>query len=267
MTSHFCRYVRGVMSGPQSFQSSFQLLPEELDSIIDAGEAFTRKKSDRTTTVGVLKGRVFGFGQDLLIKRFNFRGLLDFAFRSLFFSRAKRLWNINQRLFARGLPVPRPVCYLRPSFRRKNSFFISSLIENAQNLGYIYKRGLFREPEKLAVVLGKAISAWHMAGAVHGDLKWSNIMLQSNADLINIFFIDLDQAKLYSTPKIRGIAKDLARFYRYGLELGAEEWVRSEFFPAYREMLPAAIKNKVDLVRIKEKAYKNWNKKRRRKII
>jgi len=267
MTSHFCRYLRGVMSGSQSFQSSFQLLPEDLDSIIGKGGAFILAKHDRTTTVGILKGRVLGFGQDLLIKRFNSRGFLDFVFRSLFFSRAKRLWNINQRLFARGLPVPRPVCYFRPSFRRKNSFFISSLIENSRNLGDIYKRGLFREPEKFAVVLGKAISAWHMAGAVHGDLKWSNIMMQSNADQINIFFIDLDQAKLYGTPKIRGIEKDLSRFYRYGLELGAEEWVESEFFPAYMEMLPSVIKNRVDLVRVKEKTRKNWDKKKRRKSI
>lgn len=254
------------MSGSQASQNSLQLRPEDLDAIIDKGEAFTLKKHDRTITVGALRGSVLGFGQDLLVKRFNFRGLLDCAFRSLFLSRAKRLWNINQRLFARGLPVPRPVCYVRPSFHRKNSFFISSLIENAQNLGYIYKRGLFSEPEKLAAVLSKAISTWHMAGAVHGDLKWSNIMLQSNADVITIYFIDLDQAKLYSTPKISGIEKDLARFYRYGLELGAEEWVRSEFLPAYRGMLPAAIKNKVDLDRVREKACKHWNKKRQ-KII
>jgi tRNA A-37 threonylcarbamoyl transferase component Bud32 len=245
------------MSGPQSFQGNFQLLPEDLDSIIDKGGTFTLKKHDQATTVGFLKGGVFGSGQDLLIKRFNSRGLLDFAFRSLFFSRAKRLWDINQRLFSRGLPVPRPVCYFRPSFRRKSSFFISSFIEDSQNLGDIYKQGFFREPEKFAVVLGKAISAWHMAGAVHGDLKWSNIMLQSNADRINIFFVDLDQAKLYSTPKIRGIEKDLSRFYRYGLELGAEEWVKSDFFPAYMEMLPAVIKNRIDLARVKEKACKN----------
>ena len=267
MTSHFCRYLKDVMSGQQSFQSSFPLLPEDLDSLINERGAFTLVKHDRTTTVGILKGSVLGSGQDLLVKRFNFRGLPDFALRSLFFSRAKRLWSINQRLFAKGLPVPRPVCYFKSSFRLKNSFFISSLIENSQNLGYIYKLGLFREPQKLAVVLGKAISAWHMAGAVHGDLKWSNIMLQSNADRINIFFIDLDQAKLYSTPKIRGIVKDLSRFYRYGLELRAEEWVNSEFFPAYMEMLPAVIKNRLDLVRVKEKARKDWDKKRLRKSI
>jgi len=106
-----------------------------------------------------------------------------------------------------------------------------------------------------------------MAGAVHGDLKWSNIMVQSNAGPINIFFIDLDQAKLYSTPRIRGIEKDLSRFYCYGLELGAEEWVMSEFFPAYMEMLPDVIKNRVDLVRVKGKALKKWDKKKRRKII
>lgn len=267
MTSHFCRYLRGVMSIPQSFQSSFQLLPEDLDSIIDKGESFTLEKHDRTTTVGVLKGSSLGLGQDLLVKRFNFRGLPDFALRSLFFSRARRLWNINKRLFAKGLPVPRPVCYFRPSFRQKNSFFISSLIEDSRNLGYIYKQGFFREPQKLAVELARAISAWHMAGAVHGDLKWSNIMLRYNADKTNIFFIDLDQAKLYSTPKIRGIVKDLARFYRYGLELGAEEWVNSEFFPAYMEMLPAEIINRVNLVLVKEMANKNRDKKKRRKVI
>jgi len=145
------------MSGPQSFHSSFQLLPEDLDSVIDKDGAFTLVKHDRATTVGILNGRALGFGQDMLIKRFNSRGLLDFAFRSLFFSRARRLWKINQRLSERGLPVPRPVCYFRPSFRRKNSFFISSLIEGSRSLGDIYKRGLVREPQKLAAVLGKAI--------------------------------------------------------------------------------------------------------------
>ncbi|MBI5632853.1 MAG: hypothetical protein HZA15_05180 [Nitrospirae bacterium] len=254
------------MSGPRAIQRNFQLLPEVLDSVIDKREAFTLVKHDRTTTVGILKGGLLGFRQDLIVKRFNFRGLLDFAVRSLFFVRAKRLWNINHRLFAQGLPVPRPICYAGPSFRWKSSFFISSLIENSHNLGYIYKRGLFREPEKLALALAKAIAAWHVAGAVHGDLKWSNIMLQRDAELINIFFIDLDQAKLFRTPKIKGIVKDLTRFYRYGLELGAEEWVNSEFFPAYRKMLPAAIINKVDLIFIREKASENWNKKRQRNL-
>jgi hypothetical protein len=241
-------------------------LPEDLESIIDKGEAFTLKKHDRTATVGVLDGRIFGLGQDLLVKRFNYRGIADFALRRFFSGRASRLWDINQRLFAKGLPVPRPIGYLETSLGRKNSFFISALVENSSNLADVHLQGLFREPQRLGAILGKTLAAWHMAGAVHGDLKWSNIMLQRNDELLNIFFVDLDQAKLYSSPKIKGIIKDLVRFCRYGLELGAEEWVRSDFFPAYCDMLPGQIKAEIDLFYIQNKAKKEWERKGRRRL-
>ena len=264
MTSHFCRSLRDVTTGPQTFQSNFRLLEEDLDSIINKGDSFTVKKHD-LTTVGVLDGHIFGFGHDLLIKRFNYRGLLDFAVRRIFSGRAERLWNISQRLFADGLPVPQPLGYVEPSRWRKNSFFISSVIENSLNLADVYKQGLFSEPQRLAAILAGTLSAWHMAGAVHGDLKWSNILMQKNGDVISFFLVDLDSAKLYARPEVKGIRKDLIRFYRYGLELGAEEWVRTEFLPAYREKLAGHIKDKIDLLDLGTRARKDWERKRRRR--
>lgn len=261
MTSHFYRVLKNRATGPISFPSNVRLLQKDLDSLINAGESFTLTKHD-ITTVGVLDGHVFGLEQDLLIKRFNDRGIIDYIARRLLKSRARRLWDITQRLSDKGLPVPRPLGFLEPSLLRRNSFFISSFIENSSNLADVYKQGLFKDPRSIAAVLGKTLSAWHMAGAVHGDLKWSNILMQNTIDGISFFLVDLDNARLYPKPRIRGITRDLVRFYRYGLELGAEEWVRSEFLPSYLGMLDRDVGNRIDVMRIRVKARKDWERKR-----
>lgn len=236
------------------------LLPDDLDSIIDSGKSFSLKKHDLSTTVGIMSGSIFGLSHDLLVKRFNYKGFFDFLFKTIFGSRARFLWDINLRLYEKGLPVPMPIAYVEPSFKQKNSFYFSSVIYNSDSLGNIYKKGLFNESEELAKVLGKTIAKWHLSGVVHGDLKWSNILLQKNADGYRFFLIDLDRSKLYPEPSIKGMIKDLSRFYRYGLELGADEWVDSKFLPTYMAMLPDEIKAKFDLTFVKERAWRDWYK-------
>src|SRR3990172_8386338 len=147
--------------------ADFLSIAEELDPVIAGAEYFCLKKHDLSTTVGVIKGEIFGLPHDIMVKRFNYKGLLNFLFKKIFGSRARRLWYINMKLYERGLPVAVPFAYLEPSFRRKNSFYLSSFIENSDNLGNIYKRGLFIEHGKIALILGQAIAQWHAAGAVH----------------------------------------------------------------------------------------------------
>jgi tRNA A-37 threonylcarbamoyl transferase component Bud32 len=242
-------------------QSFSLLLPDDLNSILEKGESFLLKKHDFSTTVGILRGNDFGLSCDLLVKRFNYRGFFDFLVHKLFNSRAKRLWNRNLRLHRKGLPVPEPVAYTNPSFRRKNSFFLSSVIENADNLGIIYRKGFLCEDKELVKELAQTIAGWHLNGAVHGDLKWPNILVQKNDGGYKVFLTDLDHSRLYSAPSIQGIIKDLKRFYRFGLETGAADWVESEFFTAYAAFVPDGIKTKISFPDIKRKAIEDWNKK------
>jgi tRNA A-37 threonylcarbamoyl transferase component Bud32 len=241
-------------------------LPLDLDTIINKNTSFDLIKHDTATTVGILKGNEFGLPHNLLVKRFNNRGFLDFIIRKIFGSRARRLWHINLKFYNQGLPVPKPVTFIEPSFRQKNSFYLSLAIDNAENLANIYKKGAFHKPEEIARQLAQTIAQWHLAGGGHGDLKWSNILFQRSDKGYKFFLIDLDQSQLNAKSSVRVIKKDLTRFYRYGLELAAEEWVYSAFFPQYLTMIPDSMKSEIEVDDIKRRAYKDWLRKGQKRI-
>jgi tRNA A-37 threonylcarbamoyl transferase component Bud32 len=238
------------------------LSPHYLNELIERKESFHLKKTDVKTTVGVLRGAIVGLPHDILVKRFNYKNFSHFLFKKIFGSRAIHLWKVNQRLYNKKLPVSMPIMYFEPSFRLKHSFFVSSVIENADNLDDIYKKGMFAQNRKIANELGKTIAHWHMAGAVHKDMKWSNILIQWNDDTMRFFFVDLDQAKLYRQPQIKGMMKDLKQFYRDGLIFDAERWVRSQFFPEYFSHIPIKLRSKIDLESIKIKAINDLKRKK-----
>jgi len=241
-------------------------LPENLDVIIDKGTSFTLKKHDFSTTVGIVKGADFGLHRDLLLKRFNYRGVFDFLIHVIFNGRAKRLWKINLRLYRKGLPVPEPLTYIESSLKRKNAFFISSVIDNAESLSGLYRKGVVSNNKELVSRLAETIARWHLSGAVHGDLKWPNILVQKKPGTYGCFLIDLDQAGMYSSPYIKGIRKDLERFYRFGLQLGAEQWVEAEFFPEYVSFITDKIKPRINLDSVKNNATNEWIRKGRKRL-
>lgn len=247
-------------------QSGNLTLPENLDVIIDKGTSFTLKKHDVSTTVGVIRGTDFGLPRDLLLKRFNYRGFFDFLIHTIFNGRAKRLWNRNLLLYRKGLPVPEPLTYIESSLKHKNAFFISSVIDNAESLSGLYRQGVVPNNKELVRQLAETIARWHLSGAVHGDLKWPNIFVQKKLGTYGCFLIDLDQARMFSSPYIKGIRKDLERFYRFGLQLGAEQWVEAEFFPEYVSFIRDKIKPQINLDSVKNNAAKEWIKKGQKRL-
>jgi hypothetical protein len=249
-----------------AFQNADLALPENLDVIIDKGASFTLKKHDVSTTVGVIKGADFGLPRDLLLKRFNYRGFFDFLIHAVFNGRAKRLWNKNLLLYGKGLPVPEPLTYIESSLKHKNAFFISAVIDSAESLSDLYRKGVVSDNKELVSQLAETIACWHLSGAVHGDLKWPNILVQKTPGTYGCFLIDLDQARMYSSPYIKGIRKDLERFYRFGLQLGAEQWVEAEFFPEYVSFITDKIEPRINLDSVKNNATKEWIRKGRKRL-
>jgi tRNA A-37 threonylcarbamoyl transferase component Bud32 len=234
-----------------------------LDALIESGENLFILKKDKRTVVGIVRGDVLGSPHDLCVKRFNYKGFFNFLLKISFGSRAKRLWKISHRLFESGLPVPQPFACIEPSFRVKHSFFISSVIDDSKDLSFIFRNNLSGKREDIALQLGKLMAEWHLAGAVHGDMKWPNIMLQDDGRDRRFFFVDLDQTKIFNRPNISGIKKDLIRFYRSGLEFGAEEWVENSFLPEYSANIGKDISVMIDFASIKSKALNEWHKKGR----
>ena len=125
----------------------------------------------------------------------------------------------------------------------------------------------YSEDSRLLERLAGTIAEWHLRGAVHGDLKWPNILVQRTGEGHRLFLIDLDQARIYSAPSVRGIINDLKRFYRFGLEAEAEDWVEKFFFPAYLSFIPEKIKTRIKFDEIKQKATEEWTKKGRKRLL
>jgi len=241
-------------------------LPDYLDAVVDNSTSFLLKKDDGLTTAGIIKGDELGMPHDIFVKRFNYRGFIDFLIHQFSNDRAQRLWQRSRSLYDNGFPVPEPIISLRASFSKRNSFYLSRVVENAESLWSIYKKGTFQENHALVQLLARTIAEWHLRGAVHGDLKWPNILAQRGPDGYAFVLIDLDHARLCPAASLKGISKDLSRFYRFALEIGAEQWAESSFIPAYGECLPDDIKMRIDFPDIKRKAMQDWIRKGRRKL-
>lgn len=236
------------------------LTSEFIQESIEKNKYFILKKNDFSTTVGILQGSAINTNYDLLIKRFNYRGAFDFILHRIFKDRSERLWEKNFILYKLGLPVPVPLQYIKATFKQRNSFFISIALKDTEKLSDIFRKGLLTKVEKLSSEVAKTIANLHNSGVIHGDLKWSNILIQIKNDRYKIFFVDLDQS-LYSTKlNIKGVLKDLTRFYRFGLQLGAEKWVEEKFYPDYLSNADNRIKTKINIDSIINKAKTEWIK-------
>jgi tRNA A-37 threonylcarbamoyl transferase component Bud32 len=233
---------------------------ENMDRILGDGECFKLIKEDRTATIGVVKGGKAGLPFDLAVKRFDHKGLMHRLRSRVAGSRAGRLFKINLQFFKMALNVPEPVGFLEARDMR-HAFYISRYIVGSANLAAMYKEGVHGEAGLPAPELAEALAEWHTAGAVHGDLKWSNILVQNNGTGKKFFFIDLDRARLFKKPSRKGIIKDLVRFYRYGFELGTVGWIDSEFFPLYMSFLPDEIRGKIELGEVRRRAERDFIRK------
>jgi tRNA A-37 threonylcarbamoyl transferase component Bud32 len=240
--------------------------PDQLNAFIDNSTSFVLKKHDGLTTAGIIKGDEFSMPHDMFIKRFNCRGFFDFLIHQFSNDRARRLWKRSRRLYKGGLPVPEPLAYIRSSFKKRNAFYLSRVVENAESLWSVYKKGIFQKNHALVQLLARTIAEWHMKGAVHGDLKWPNILVQKGPNGCVFVLIDLDHSRLYPVPSLKGISKDLKRFYRFAVEIGAEQWAESAFLPAYSACLPEEVRIKIDLQDIKKKAMQDWIKRGSKKL-
>jgi len=198
-------------------------------------------KSSRSARSTLIKPHLFSGdaeGESLYVKEFRYKGVVH-SLKHLFGKhRAQVLWKVSWHLLNHSIPVPKPEGYL---LKKKGPICLSgyyfseavrrcpSLHELTEDLDQLNER---LDSGGLSRVAAHYVAALHDSGATHGDLKWTNILVDEKEN--QLWLIDLDASGIHGGhlgPK--GIARDLARFVLSGLEAGVDGKILARFLGHY----------------------------------
>jgi tRNA A-37 threonylcarbamoyl transferase component Bud32 len=210
------RFVRERQHGFRVFrvhrsdvEAALQELLPDPDRILERGAVL---KDGRT----VKAARVELGGVSYFLKRYNCKGWTYRVRNAVRRSRAVRTWWVSWAFRVRSLPVPEPlICLEERRFRLlERSYILSRYVENAERLNDAWPRVNDSERRGLLAGLAMLLGRMHRFGALHGDLKWQNILLQARAGGESITLTDLDGSRIMGRFMRKRPAKDLARFLR-----------------------------------------------------
>ena len=197
------------------------------DRLLDEGQIF---KAGNT----VRAARIELNGKSYFLKRFNCKGFgyrLKNAFRR---SRAVRSWLVSWGFRLRSLPVPEPLICLEERRLRLlgRSYILFEFIEQTEPLAKLWPRLDVCARRGLLVRMALLLGRMHLFGGLHGDLKWSNILVRGQGGK-ELYLIDLDGSKIVGPGKLRGKRKDLERFLVDLTEAQPEDNYRATFFKCW----------------------------------
>ena len=178
----------------------------QVDSLMNAGYIL---KNGNTCYVSHIAYE----GMDIVIKRYNHKGLYHSFRHTLKRSRARRGWLHAHHLGMREIPTPKPLAYIE---RRKglliwNSYLVTQYTEGPSL--YHFLRDEHIAPEQQASTMQQVkrpIDQMARYRITHGDLKHTNILITKNGPVLT----DLDSVQFHKhhwTYRIRS-AKDRVHF-------------------------------------------------------
>jgi len=226
------------MRGPfRVFQRQTRLVTDLLDSllpepdrIIASAEIF--KQGSRNHSV-----RVELAGQSYFLKRYNCRGWgyrLGNLFRQ---SRAVRTWRVHLEFLRRGIAIQDPLlCLEERNFRLLGrSYLLTGFVEGASSLMELWPTLTVDEKSSLLRCLAEHLGHLHRSGALHGDLKWYNILIRRTAAGWQPTLVDLDGSRILRCASARKAREDIDRFLRDLEEYESDPRLKPFFEEAWRE--------------------------------
>lgn len=138
-------------------------------------------------------------------------------------SRAWREWHLTAELFARGLPVPRPVA---ARVERRGLWYRADLITQripaARSLAQALGGATLDATQWLAI--GRCLRRFHDAGLDHADLNAHNILLGDGG----IYVIDFDRGRLradgaWRLHNLERLLRSLRKLYHEAMDFGFHE--------------------------------------------
>ena len=179
---------------------------QQLDTLMNKGNIL---KQGNTSFVSHLIWN----DKDIVVKRYNHKGLIHSLRHTLKWSRAKRGWLNGHRLLMLNMATPKPLAFIEQykGLLLWNSYLITEYV-NGPMLYNFRRDGNVTEKEN-ATVNQQVLEMLDNLGKYkisHGDLKHSNILVTNKGPMIP----DLDGMKVHKSSlmyKVRK-AKDMANF-------------------------------------------------------
>jgi len=192
---------RGLLSGP-----SCEIL---LDSRNRVGKVELFISETRTRTVVIKEFRTFGVDK------------LKTAVQP---SKASKAWRGASALYLKGFHTSCPVALLEKRTGRfvEQSFFISEMIEDVEEIRFLFPR---LEPDKLKELLSAladTLSRIQSEGLLHRDLSDGNILVKRNEEGYVFYLIDTnrirEKKKVGALRQVKslvrlGIPRDLQKYF------------------------------------------------------
>lgn len=190
-------------------------------------------KQDEFSEVGFADTEILG---RVYVKRYRAKSLLHRVAMMLNVSRAVHSFDNTLALFDLGIPVPSPYAvFVERNFLGipQQSYYLCQGLLGARDMKSLWQQdGAENTPAILdwLKLIGKQLAELHNAGYVHGDCKWSNILLLHS----QVFFVDLDNIGKIPDDS-RAASRDLARFILNAEELSIGKSALDSFLETYRD--------------------------------
>ncbi len=135
-------------------------------------------------------------GRDIVIKRYNYKGIFHSLRHTIKGSRAKQGWLYGHRLLWLGVRTPKPLAYIE---HRKGpilwkSYLVTQYVDG-QNMHYFLQDKTVSEEKRSTIVrqILELLERIHKNGLTHRDLKPSNILVTAEGPVLT----DLDAMKAH----------------------------------------------------------------------
>jgi hypothetical protein len=178
--------------------------------------------------------------KEIYAKEFFYKNFFHSCKPLLWMHRAQILWRNSMYLLQKGVSVPKPAGYLlkQNGFSCRGAYFFSEALTGCIDLGTLaYERTELNrrlDAGRLIETVATMIASLHNICVIHGDLKWSNIMVHEQKN--EVWFIDLDSLKRrIFNPGMNFYLQDVARFVVNGQEVGINESIVDRFLETYAQ--------------------------------
>ena len=197
---------RGVTARDFFEKADFRKFVENVDELTQKGQIL---KNGNTCFVS----RINFVGKDVVVKRYNHKGIIHSIRHTIKRSRAHRCWLHAHRLEMLNIATPRPLAYIEQCKGGLvwKSYLVTEYIEGQKLYDFLRNSGATKQQR--SKVTGQVKELLDKIGKhriTHGDLKHTNILITDNGPVLT----DLDGMKVHKwncTCRVRQ-AKDLKSF-------------------------------------------------------